>query len=138
MAEDKELKGIAKINAERKAAKEAAEKEKQAAAAAGAGGAPSETSPPAGDPPGGDPSPEFRGNGPTDLGGQTIPSETTADPSDENDPFVKLAKEYAPLYPENKVFHITSDKQVFLAKDKGLAQLHQRGKEGQLTTVKLD
>lgn len=138
MEEDNpELTGIAKYNAERKAAKEAAEQEKQAAAESG-NATPPASDPPAGDQSGSDPSPEFRGKTSNDLGGKTSPGETTADPSDENDPFVKLAKEYAKQYPENKIFYITSDLQVFLAKSKDMARLHQRGREGQVTTVKLD
>ncbi len=54
-------------------------------------------------------------------------------------PFTKLAGEYKKLYPDNKTFHITSDKQVFLEKNKGDAESHQRSlKEGKVTTVKVD
>ncbi len=57
----------------------------------------------------------------------------------KDDALTALAKGYAKLYPKNKTFHITSDKQVFLDKDKGLADLHQHGlKEGKVTTVTLD
>ena len=33
---------------------------------------------------------------------------------------------YKKAYPKEKAFHVTSDKQVFLEKDRGLAMLHQR------------
>jgi hypothetical protein len=57
----------------------------------------------------------------------------------KDDPFSKLAMEYAPLYPGNKTFHITSDKQVFLSKNKADAEAHQRSlKGGQVTTVNID
>ncbi len=55
------------------------------------------------------------------------------------DPFAALAKEYAKLYPKNKIFHITSDKQVFLEGSKGLADLHQRGlKGGAVTSITIN
>lgn len=55
-------------------------------------------------------------------------------------PLAKFVKEgYAKQYPKNKTFHVTSDKQVFLDKDKNLAELHQRSlKEGKVTTVNVD
>lgn len=48
----------------------------------------------------------------------------------------KLAKEYAKQYPSCDAFHFTSDGQVFLGKDRGLALLHQKtlGK-GEVTTI---
>jgi hypothetical protein len=97
----------------------------------------------AGDPNGADPSPEFRGKSPEDIAGKTTPkapSEKSVDGAkDKSDPFVKLAKEYAHLYPKCKAFHITSDKQVFLEDKKNMADLHQRSlKSGQVTTVNID
>jgi hypothetical protein len=99
--------------------------------------------PAAGDPKGADPSPEFRGKSPEDISGKTTPKAPAEKPASGakggDDAFTKLAKEYALLYPGNKTFHITSDRQVFLEKDKGLADLHQRGlKDGKVTTVKVD
>lgn len=52
------------------------------------------------------------------------------------DPFKALAENYAKAYPACKVFHITTDKQVFLDKDKNLAQFHQKGLgEGKVRTI---
>lgn len=39
--------------------------------------------------------------------------------------FESLAESYAKNYPNVRVFHITTDKQVFFEKDKNLALLHQ-------------
>lgn len=57
----------------------------------------------------------------------------------KKDPFEALAEQYAKLYPDNDVFHITSDKQVFLTKDLNLAQLHQSSlKDGEeVKTIKI-
>ena len=138
MAEDnKELTGLAKVNAERKAAKAAKEAEEKAKQSAGTGNTPDAVTPPAGDPPGGDPSPEFRGKAPGDIP-PPAPQAIDADPEDENDPAVKLAKEYAKLYPKNKTFYITSDRQVFLEDGRSLALLHQRSHEGIVKTVNVE
>ena len=52
------------------------------------------------------------------------------------DPFKALAEKYAKAYPDCKAFHITSDRQVFLDKDKNLAQYHQKGLgEGEVRTI---
>lgn len=52
------------------------------------------------------------------------------------DPLKVLAANYAEYYPECKTFHITSDRQVFLDKDKNLALLHQAGLgEGEVRTI---
>ena len=52
------------------------------------------------------------------------------------DPFQALAEKYAKAYPDCKAFHITSDRQVFLDKDKNLAQYHQKGLgEGEVRTI---
>ena len=50
-----------------------------------------------------------------------------------------LVEKYAKAYPREKVFHVTSDMQVFLSKDKNLAELHQRSldKEENLQTIKV-
>lgn len=54
----------------------------------------------------------------------------------KTDPFKALAASYAKYYPHCKAFHITSDKQVFLDKDKNLALLHQAGLgEGEVRTI---
>lgn len=46
---------------------------------------------------------------------------------------------YEKAYPEEKAFHVTSDKQVFLEKDRGLAILHQNSlKNGEkVQTIKV-
>lgn len=52
------------------------------------------------------------------------------------DPFKALAEKYAKAYPECRAFHITTDKQVFLDKDKALAKFHQKGLgEGEVRTI---
>ena len=57
----------------------------------------------------------------------------------KDDAMTKLAREYKKLYPGNKTFHITSDKQVFLEGSKGLADLHQRGlKGGTVTSITIN
>ncbi len=122
-----------------------------------------------GDPSGSTPSPEYRGNTAEDIAGQTpaaaltgaaakvldaalagayletegsesMPTDkTTAASKSKGDPFAALAKEYAKLYPKNKTFHITSDKQVFLEKNKSMADLHQRNqKGGKVTSITID
>ena len=50
-----------------------------------------------------------------------------------------LIEQYAKVYPKEKLFHVTSDMQVFLAKDKNLAELHQRGlaNEEKIRTIKI-
>ncbi|MCB6971828.1 MULTISPECIES: hypothetical protein [Butyricimonas] len=50
-----------------------------------------------------------------------------------------LIEQYAKAYPKEKLFHVTSDMQVFLAKDKNLAELHQRGLENEekIRTIKV-
>ena len=46
---------------------------------------------------------------------------------------------YVKAYPNEKAFHVTSDKQVFLEKDRGLAVLHQKSlKNGEkVQTIKV-
>ena len=62
--------------------------------------------------------------------------EAAAEQARKADPFKALAEKYAKAYPDCKAFHITSDKQVFLDKDKNLAQYHQKGLgEGEVRTV---
>ena len=59
-----------------------------------------------------------------------------ADQARRADPFKALAEKYAKAYPDCKAFHITSDRQVFLDKDKNLAQYHQKGLgEGEVRTI---
>lgn len=134
----KPLTGAAKAAAERKAAKEAETANPETPEASEAptppeapeaplpDGSTSEETPPAGDPQGGDPSPEFRGKGADEIPATPPVAETQADTKNEDDPFVKLAKQYAKLYPKNKVFYITTDMQVFLEADKRLAAMHQK------------
>lgn len=43
------------------------------------------------------------------------------------DPVRALTAKYAQAYPDCKAFHTTTDKQVFLEKDKNFAQYHQNG-----------
>lgn len=62
--------------------------------------------------------------------------EAAAEQARKADPFKALAEKYAKAYPDCKTFHITSDKQVFLDKDKNLAQFHQKGLgEGEVRTI---
>lgn len=62
--------------------------------------------------------------------------EAAAEQARKADPFKALAEKYAKAYPDCKAFHITSDKQVFLDKDKNLAQFHQKGLgEGEVRTI---
>ena len=53
-------------------------------------------------------------------------------------PAEKAAKKgYLERYPENRIFHVTSDGMVFLEKDLSLARLHQRslGGEGEVESI---
>lgn len=62
--------------------------------------------------------------------------EAAAEQARKADPFKALAEKYAKAYPDCKAFHITSDRQVFLDKDKNLAQYHQKGLgEGEVRTI---
>ena len=62
--------------------------------------------------------------------------EAAAEQARKADPFQALAEKYAKAYPDCRAFHITSDGQVFLDKDKNLAQYHQKGLgEGEVRTV---
>lgn len=63
---------------------------------------------------------------------------TEKNKKDTKSPYVKLAKEYAALYPEASEFHITTDMQVFLPSGLNNAKNHQRtlGK-GEVTTIKV-
>jgi hypothetical protein len=104
---------------------------------------PAPGTPAAGDPKGSDPSPEFRGKSPEEISDKANPQapadKPVSTPKEKDDPFTKLAKEYARLYPKSKAFHITSDRQVFLEKDKSMADFHQRSlKGGQVTTVNIN
>lgn len=48
-------------------------------------------------------------------------------------------KQYIEHYPDNKVFHVTSDNMVFLEKDLNLARLHQRSLEtGSVTSININ
>lgn len=58
------------------------------------------------------------------------PKAAEAKAAAEKDPHKALVGQYKKAYPKNKALHITTDGQVFLEKDKGLAQLHQRGLGG--------
>lgn len=51
----------------------------------------------------------------------------------------KLIAEYHKAYPGEKAFHVTSDNQVFLERDRGLAVLHQNslGNDEKVQTVKI-
>lgn len=50
----------------------------------------------------------------------------------------KLAKKYSKVYPNEQVFHITTDYQVFLSASKSHALNHQRTlKNGEITTIKI-
>jgi len=84
--------------------------------------------PPAGDPKGADPTPEFRGLSASEMPEPPKPPVITKGQG-EADPFRALALEYAKAYPDNPVFHITSDRQVFLEGDLNLARLHQAGQD---------
>lgn len=54
------------------------------------------------------------------------------------DPFVTLAKQYAKRYPNCSTFHITTDRQVFLAESKSLAIYHQQSiGGGEVRTIKV-
>ena len=45
---------------------------------------------------------------------------------------------YKKAYPKEKLFYVTSDKQVFLVKDKHLAKFHQKGlKGGEVETIEV-
>jgi len=50
-----------------------------------------------------------------------------------------LVERYAKAYPREKVFHVTSDMQVFLSCDKNLAELHQKSleKDEKIQTIKV-
>lgn len=51
----------------------------------------------------------------------------------------EIVNEYAPHYPENLEFHITSDYQVFLSRDASYAQMHQKTLHGgEVLTIKID
>ncbi len=103
--------------------------------------APTPETPATGDPKGSDPSPEFRGKSAEDLTGKppTPAPEEKPETGKKDDALTKLAKEYLKLYPKNKTFYITSDKQVFLEGSKGLAELHQRSqKGGKVSTITID
>ncbi len=53
--------------------------------------------------------------------------------------FEAIAQRYAKSYPKNKVFYITSDRQVFLSDNKCLAEMHQRTiGTGEVVTIKID
>lgn len=57
-------------------------------------------------------------------------------PKQKDSPIEKLLTDYRKRYPDNKVFHVTSDMQVFLESDRNMAVLHQSTlKSGELTTV---
>ena len=61
---------------------------------------------------------------------------TAAEQARNADPVKALAESYAKAYPDCKAFHITTDRQVFLEKDKNLAQFHQKALgEGEVRTI---
>jgi hypothetical protein len=118
--------------------------------AAAAGG---ETKAPEAAPQGGDSASETSGNPnpeETAAGGQTTPqapdpapapqAPTPAPATKKETGREKLLKDYAKRYPGNKTFHITTDNQVFLAKDKHLAENHQRSlkDDGTVDSVTVD
>lgn len=56
---------------------------------------------------------------------------------DKQSPAEKLVDSYRKSYPDNKVFYVTSDMQVFLQIDQNMAILHQKTlKNGELEIVK--
>lgn len=86
--------------------------------------------PAAGDPDGSAPSPEFRGQTAKKIAEKHVPNAKvdtkTVEPKAKSlDPYEQLAEQYAKRYPDNKIFHITTDKQVFLQGDLSLAIMHQ-------------
>jgi len=59
----------------------------------------------------------------------------STEPSKEHE---KLLAQYIGLYPSNKTFYITSDKQVFLTDALNFAEAHQRTlKKGELQTINI-
>lgn len=57
----------------------------------------------------------------------------------KKDPFRELASEFAKSYPGNKIFHITTDMQVFLSGDLSAAQNHQRSlSEGEVKSINIE
>lgn len=78
------------------------------------------------------------------------PKKTKEKAADLADEFAKAAKAkeekdaafivpYAKAYPKEKAFYVTSDKQVFLEKDRGLAVMHQNslGNGEKVQTIKV-
>lgn len=52
--------------------------------------------------------------------------ETTGKDQKASEPaYPAFLKQYLKLYPKNRVFYVTTDKMVFLEKDRSLALLHQ-------------
>lgn len=72
---------------------------------------------------------------------KTAPPEATAPPAPKKQAKGNLPSfilSYIKAYPDEKAFHVTSDRQVFLEKDRNLAVLHQNSlKNGeQVQTIK--
>lgn len=66
----------------------------------------------------------------------TAKAETTIISKQKDSPIEKLLTDYRKRYPNNMVFHVTSDMQVFLESDRNMAVLHQSTlKSGELTTL---
>lgn len=77
------------------------------------------------------------------TGTKENPGESTTEKPAAKEEVVKAQKvfiaPYKKAYPEEKAFHVTSDRQVFLEKDRGLAVLHQKSlKNGEkVQTIKV-
>lgn len=73
----------------------------------------------------------------TDSKSETTKTKTKAKAKVKSE-FESLAERYAKNYPNVRVFHITTDKQVFFEKDKNLALLHQASLGGgEVVTINL-
>ena len=72
---------------------------------------------------------------------QAEPSVSGTDSGEKQSPKPALPgflKSYTKSYPAEKVFHVTSDKQVFLDKDYSLAKAHQNSLgKGEITTYNI-
>lgn len=154
---EKKLTGAALKAAERKAARLAAEAAASVNPAPGKGaGSSEEKETMSGTSEGQNPDPAAAGNGadPAATGGGT-PEDQTGDGTDpdasigpedlfdaekteEPDEFEALAAEYGKLYPRNKTFYITSDKQVFLQSGREDAKRHQCKLGGDFKTITIE
>lgn len=67
---------------------------------------------------------------------KTAPAKTAKQPQKAKMP--DFMKGYIKAYPKERVFHVTTDKQVFLGKDYSLAKAHQKSLgKGEITTYNL-